>query len=65
MTRKARRGKNTKQPVSVHRLKKGSYASRESVRTLSGFLGLPPKNPRAFRGRKTLPPTGSDYRLNL
>ena len=28
MTRKARRGKNTKQPVSVHRLMKHPYASR-------------------------------------
>ena len=65
MTRKVRRGKNTKQPVSVHRLIKLLYASRESVRTLSGFLGLPPKNPRAFRGRKTLTPTGSDHRPNL
>ena len=45
---KCPQGKNTKQPVSVHRFKKHSYASRESVRTLSGFFGLPPKNPRQF-----------------
>jgi len=48
--------KITKQPVSVHRLKKHPYASRESVRTLSGFLSSPLKNPRAFRGRKVLTP---------
>ena len=56
MTGRARRGKITKKSVSVHRLKKLANASRESVRTLSGFLSSPLKNPRAFRGRKVLTP---------
>ena len=44
MIGKARRGKNTKQPVSVHRLKKDAFASTESIRILSRFLWLPHKN---------------------
>jgi len=40
---KSPQGQKTKQPVSVHRLKKDAFASTESIRVLSKFLWLPPQ----------------------
>jgi len=48
MPRKARRGKNTKQPVTGYRLIKPTSASTESIRILSKFLWLPHKNSAQF-----------------
>ena len=50
---------NRKQPVYVHRLKKVTHASRESIRILSEIFAEPLKNFPHFPETKSAAPAGS------
>ena len=54
---------NRKQPVYVHRLKKVTHASRESIRILSEIFAGPPQKFLALSGDGKCEPAGSSCRL--